>query len=157
MVFRKGVFKWVARAILFTVAVLTLYCWHLSSLIEERFSGRRWSIPSTIYSDITICYPGQDVNKALLYEKLARLGYREIDNEAGKLSQEELQGQGYGRELVKYSEKFARDEGFGQMILHAQDVSVVFYEKLLKTFEKFGKFWFFLVFFGFFVIKRLKN
>ena len=96
VVFRKGVFKWVVPAILFAAAVLTLYCWHLSSLIEERFSGRRWSIPSTIYSDITICYPGQNVNRSLLYEKLSRLGYRKIDNEAGRLSAKKLQGQAPG-------------------------------------------------------------
>lgn len=89
MVFRKGVLKWVAGAIVVITAILTIYCWHLSSLIDKRFSGRRWSIPSTIYSDITICYPGQDVNKTLLYEKLTRLGYRKIDKNAGNFFDEE--------------------------------------------------------------------
>jgi len=59
-----------------------LYCWHLSALIEKgcpgRFSGRRWSIPSRIFSDITTLYPGQRVNLPPLYSKLSNLGYREI-------------------------------------------------------------------------------
>ena len=81
MVFSRGYFRWVARGILLSAILLLLYCWHLSSLIEKRFSGRRWSIPSTIYSDITILYPGQAVNRGLLHEKLFRLGYREINDQ----------------------------------------------------------------------------
>jgi penicillin-binding protein 1B len=75
---RNRLFKWVLSVFVFLALCLTLYCWHLSTLIEKRFSGRRWSIPSTIFSDITILYPGQSVNTTLLYDKLAHLGYREI-------------------------------------------------------------------------------
>ena len=83
MILPRGSFKWVALGGLLAAILLALYCWHLSSLIEKRFSGRRWSIPSTIYSDITILYPGQDVNRALLHEKLFRLGYRERGDQKG--------------------------------------------------------------------------
>ncbi len=64
-------------------SVLMLYCWHLSVQIEKRFSGRRWSVPSEIYSDITTLYQGQAINRTSLYEKLSRLGYREIDDVPG--------------------------------------------------------------------------
>jgi penicillin-binding protein 1B len=63
---------------------LTLYCWNLSHLIEKRFSGRRWSVPSRVLSDTTILYPGQGVNQALLEEKLAHLGYREASRSPAK-------------------------------------------------------------------------
>jgi penicillin-binding protein 1B len=81
----------VKRLLGFTVALLvfvslglTLYCWNLSHLIDKRFSGRRWSVPSRVLSDTTILYPGQGVNRSLLEEKLAHLGYRESSRSTAK-------------------------------------------------------------------------
>jgi penicillin-binding protein 1B len=81
---RKRKAHWVKRLLGFTIALvvfvslgLPLYCWNLSHLIDKRFSGRRWSVPSRVFSDTTILYPGQGVNRASLEEKLAHLGYRE--------------------------------------------------------------------------------
>jgi penicillin-binding protein 1B len=56
-----------------------LYCWHLSSQIDQRFSGRRWHIPSKVFSDTTLLYPGQQINRTLFIQKLRRLGYRQVD------------------------------------------------------------------------------
>jgi penicillin-binding protein 1B len=57
---------------------LAFYGWSLSKDIEKRFSGRRWSIPSKVYSDSTILYPGQTINPDLFFQRLKRLGYREV-------------------------------------------------------------------------------
>jgi penicillin-binding protein 1B len=54
------------------------YCLHLSAEIENRFSARRWSIPSKVFSDTTILYPGQRINPELFKEKLQHLGYRRV-------------------------------------------------------------------------------
>ncbi|MGE5841141.1 MAG: PBP1A family penicillin-binding protein, partial [Deltaproteobacteria bacterium] len=62
--------------LLFVCLGLTLYGYALSLQIEERFSGRRWSIPSRALSDVTILFPGQGVNLATLGKKLDHLGYR---------------------------------------------------------------------------------
>jgi predicted GNAT family N-acyltransferase len=40
-----------------------------------------------------------------------------------------LQGQGIGRMLVKNSELFARDHGYEEIVLHARETAVGFYEK----------------------------
>jgi penicillin-binding protein 1B len=64
--------------ILLGVAGLIAYGWSLSKDIEKRFSGRRWSIPSKAYSDSTMLYPGETINPDLLFQKLKRLGYREV-------------------------------------------------------------------------------
>ena len=76
--FQRRLLKWAALTLFFAVAGMMLYCWYLSALIEKRFDGRRWSIPSKIYSDITTLYPGQKINITLLQEKLFDLGYREV-------------------------------------------------------------------------------
>ena len=54
------------------------YGWVLFDKVEERFSGRRWSIPSQIFSDVTLLYPGLRINRSLLEAKLLRLGYRPV-------------------------------------------------------------------------------
>jgi len=70
----------IAAAVILLLSLLgaAAYGWSVSKDIERRFSGRRWSIPSRIYSDSTILYPGQEINPSLLFDKLKNLGYREI-------------------------------------------------------------------------------
>jgi penicillin-binding protein 1B len=57
---------------------LSLYSLYLYHQVETRFSGRRWSIPSQIFSDVTLLYPGLRVNRSLFEAKLLRLGYRPV-------------------------------------------------------------------------------
>lgn len=73
----KRLLKWGFLVLIIIVACVVGYCWDLSKKIETRFSGRRWSIPSRVFSDIMILYPGQTIDLALLHEKLRHLGYRE--------------------------------------------------------------------------------
>lgn len=47
------------------------------------------------------------------------------------------QGRGVGQALVEYSEMMARDHGFSQMVLHARETAVPFYEKL--NYQKKGE------------------
>ena len=69
--------RWLLPVFIVGTVCLMLYCWHLSALIDKRFSGRRWDIPSRIFSDTTLLYPGQKVNLILFKSKLANLGYRQ--------------------------------------------------------------------------------
>ena len=43
---------------------------------------------------------------------------------------EKVKGRGIGRLMVKYSEEFARERGFQEMVLHARETAVPFYELL---------------------------
>ena len=70
--------KWCLPTFVLICGIILVYCGYLSIQIDKRFSGRRWSIPSKVYSDTTILYPGQKINRALFDEKLRRLGYREV-------------------------------------------------------------------------------
>ena len=70
---RGRLLLWSALAA-FPVLALLLYCAVLSGKIEERFSGRRWSMPSTVYSDSMLLFPGRKVHRARFERKLYRLG-----------------------------------------------------------------------------------
>jgi penicillin-binding protein 1B len=71
----------VQLGLLFSViatAATALYLANLTEGIDKRFAGRLWNIPSKIYSDITLIYPGQTINHSHFLAKLSRLGYREV-------------------------------------------------------------------------------
>jgi len=63
---------------------LFLYGWYLAVHIDQRFSARRWSVPSKVFSDTTLLYPGQRINPLLLKEKLGALGYRQVSHQPAK-------------------------------------------------------------------------
>ncbi|MBN2030576.1 GNAT family N-acetyltransferase [bacterium] len=44
--------------------------------------------------------------------------------------QADLQRRGIGRKLVNYAESFAKQHGYHEMVLHARETAVEFYEKL---------------------------
>jgi len=52
---------------------------HFISRVSSRFDGRRWSLPSRIYSDIYVLLPGETGSVDALAAKLSRLYYREDD------------------------------------------------------------------------------
>jgi penicillin-binding protein 1B len=74
----KKIAKYTFLILVMAVAALAIYSGYLSAQVEKRFSARRWSIPSTVYSDTTLLYPGQHLDSSLFNEKLASLGYRQV-------------------------------------------------------------------------------
>jgi len=80
--------KKIAITILLFVLLLGVslfsYGWYLAAHIEQRFSARRWSVPSKVYSDTTLLYPGQRINPDLLKDKLGALGYRNVSHQPGE-------------------------------------------------------------------------
>ena len=76
----KKILKFTLFAFILSAVFLAIYGWYLSGQVERRFSARRWSIPSTVYSDTTLLYPGQRLNPSLFNEKLVNLGYRRVQH-----------------------------------------------------------------------------
>ena len=69
---------WAISVLLVAAAVgLAVYGGYLWGRIEKRFSARRWQVPSTLYSDTTLLYPGQLYRLGVLKRKLGRLGYKQ--------------------------------------------------------------------------------
>ena len=104
---------------------MLLYCLYLSFQIDKRFSGRRWSIPSRIFSDVTILYPGQKINRMLFYEKLHRLGYREVFHEP--------HSKGEFRTLGASAELFLRDFEMPSIRRQGICVQIRFVENLIES------------------------
>ncbi len=57
-----------------------IYSLSLTGLIDNRFSGRKWQLPSKVYSDATIIYPGMRLSKPAFLKKLKNLNYREVNH-----------------------------------------------------------------------------
>ncbi len=66
--------------VLFVVPPVVYYCYsYYTSLRDEvvtRFSGKRWDIPSQIYADSLVVYPGANLDYIGFFQRLARLNYR---------------------------------------------------------------------------------
>jgi penicillin-binding protein 1B len=60
------------------------YYHSLQNEVVTRFSGKRWNIPSRIYSDSCFIYPGQSLDDLGFFQRLARLNYHRMP--AGQVS-----------------------------------------------------------------------
>lgn len=74
----QRILLWSLFLVFLLVGAIVLYGLQLGKDVHKRFSGRRWTIPSTAYSDSTILYPGQAINPLLFKNKLKRLHYRPV-------------------------------------------------------------------------------
>jgi penicillin-binding protein 1B len=66
------------------LAAFSLHARHLSLIVQKQFEGKRWSLPSKIYSDSFLIYPGQNVRGIRLTDRLERLGYHPV---TGRITQ----------------------------------------------------------------------
>ena len=80
-------FRWTLCLGLFAAALGVIYCWYLTGMVEKRFAGRRWNIPSVIYSDTWLLYPGMPLTKEDVLTRLSATGYRK--RPSGPLAQGE--------------------------------------------------------------------
>lgn len=67
-------------------------------------------------------------------ELVACLVLKPLDERCIKMRQlavrESSQGKGFGRELVNHAESFAREHGCAEIVLHARETALGFYQKL---------------------------
>ena len=71
--------KLVALAVALVVIVAVTYGAMMSDAVSNRFDGRRWSLPSRVYSGSLVLYPGLALSRKQLTERLDRLAYHRID------------------------------------------------------------------------------
>jgi penicillin-binding protein 1B len=72
----------VALAALFVTPPLIYFGYRYYSALQQevikRFSGKRWNIPSRIYSDSLLVYVGENLNDLGFFQRLARLNYHRL-------------------------------------------------------------------------------
>lgn len=61
-----------------SLIIICIYGLNLSKQIETRFAGRKWQVPSRVFSSPMLLYPGQQIDRSLFMEKLKRLNYRSV-------------------------------------------------------------------------------
>lgn len=84
---------------------VTLYR-SLEAEVAQRFSGRRWNVPSRIYSDSLMVYPGQSLEDLGFMQRLARLNYHRVP--AGQVASRGEYSFDSGRgEMVLFLHSFA--------------------------------------------------
>ncbi|MBV8360222.1 MAG: PBP1A family penicillin-binding protein [Deltaproteobacteria bacterium] len=68
--------------VLFAAGPLIYQFFHYYSSLEQevvgRFSGQHWTLPSLLYSDSTMLYPGERLNEIGFFQRLARLNYHRV-------------------------------------------------------------------------------
>ena len=57
---------------------------YFTTRVVQRFEGRRWNLPSRIYSDLFLLRVGDAASPAPLAAKLARLFYQEVEGSPGR-------------------------------------------------------------------------
>ena len=66
------------------VIAAVVYCWLLTNRVEKRFEGRKWQIPSVVYSNTTLLYPGRKIDIKAFKKRLRGIGYRQTQEAPAK-------------------------------------------------------------------------
>ena len=61
--------------------IFLLYITFLYLIVADKFEGKKWALPSKIYSDSLTLYPGIDINSIDLFGRLKRLNYHRVSSE----------------------------------------------------------------------------
>ncbi len=77
-----------AGAVVFAAGALSAA--YLASVVTARFNGRRWNLPSRIYSDAETLSAGLELAPETLVEKLGRLYYVPVDEKPARAGQYRL-------------------------------------------------------------------
>lgn len=60
----------------FSLGLLYRYLAEMKQTVQSKFNGRLWNLPSKIYSDSFLLYPGLSLSAVSLTQKLMKIGYR---------------------------------------------------------------------------------
>jgi penicillin-binding protein 1B len=106
--FRAYIF--LALAIAFSAVALVVA--DLTVVVTARFNGRRWNLPSRIYSDVENLSVGLDCRPEDLAQKLMRLYYARVDSEPARPGQFRLEKNRLSVWLRSFNDVGRRFEGF---------------------------------------------
>ncbi len=70
--------RWLWRLLAVSVVVGALALLVLDAVVYQKFSGKKWSLPSYVYSRALELYQGQAISREQLQWELGNLGYRRV-------------------------------------------------------------------------------
>ena len=100
----------ISASILFASGALFLA--YLTGVVTSKFNGRRWNLPSRIYSDVETISEGLDVTPAEVSDKLTRLYYSRVEGAPARPGQYSERKDGLEVWLRSFSDVGRRFEGF---------------------------------------------
>lgn len=74
---------WVIKLSIVALVLLAGVAVYLDALVQEKFSGKRWTIPATVYARPLELFSGQKLDKDDFLTELDALGYRREKNVSG--------------------------------------------------------------------------
>jgi penicillin-binding protein 1B len=111
----------ITALIVISLAGVGVYGWMLSNSVAERFSSRRWSLPSRVFTDTMLLYPGQRLNRTAFTQKLKRCGYRQSTVLPNRRGQMHCSPEGLHLFLYDLNTPWKKREGFPVLITFSQD------------------------------------
>ncbi len=117
----KRLIKYTFAIFISMCGALAIYGWYLSDQVEKRFSARRWSIPSTVYSDTLLLYPGQYFNASIFTQKLISLGYRRKSSPPSKKGELQIGPAEITIYLNDLKTPWRTREGFPVQVIYSED------------------------------------
>ena len=98
-IFKVALISVIALIVFTAIPALYFFFTYYHALENEvvaRFAQQHWNIPSRIYSDSTVIYPGQALKDLGFFERLARLNYHPVESgqvtERGEYSYDRKKG-----------------------------------------------------------------
>ena len=68
--------SWAIKLSLVGLVVLAVFAVYLDAVVQEKFSGKRWTVPAKVYARPLELFVGQKLSKADFLQELDALGYR---------------------------------------------------------------------------------
>lgn len=68
--------SWAIKLGLVGLVVLAVFAVYLDAVVQEKFSGKRWTVPAKVYARPLELFVGQKLSKADFLQELDALGYR---------------------------------------------------------------------------------
>lgn len=68
--------SWAIKLGLVGLVVLAVFAVYLDAVVQEKFSGKRWTVPAKVYARPLELFVGQKLSKADFIQELDALGYR---------------------------------------------------------------------------------
>jgi penicillin-binding protein 1B len=68
--------SWAIKLSLVGLVVLAVFAVYLDAVVQEKFSGKRWTVPAKVYARPLELFVGQKLTKADFLQELDALGYR---------------------------------------------------------------------------------